>query len=72
MKHGFHGEIITTPASRQLVKPVLPDSAHLSEEEVAKPSYRAQLAFPGERTRRQPRPRSNAYPTCSRSAAETS
>jgi len=32
-KHGFDGEIITTPASRELAKLVMLDAAHLQEEE---------------------------------------
>ena len=41
VKRGFHGEIITTAASRELARLVLLDSAHLQEEEFRHRSGRA-------------------------------
>ena len=41
VKRGFHGEVITTAASRELSRLVLLDSAHLQEEEAAWRSRRA-------------------------------
>ncbi len=41
VKRGFHGEVVTTAASRELIRLVLLDSAHLHEEEAR---YRARHA----------------------------
>jgi metallo-beta-lactamase family protein len=41
VKRGFHGEVVTTAASRELIRLVLLDSAHLQEEDA---SYRARHA----------------------------
>jgi metallo-beta-lactamase family protein len=43
VKRGFHGEIITTAASRELARLVLLDAAHLQEEDAR---YRARVASP--------------------------
>ena len=40
-KRGFHGEIITTAASRELARLVIVDSAHLQEEEVKHREHRS-------------------------------
>ena len=40
-KRGFHGEIITTAASRELARLVMVDSAHLQEEEVKHREHRS-------------------------------
>jgi len=40
-KRGFHGEIITTAASRELASLVMVDSAHLQEEEVKHREHRS-------------------------------
>jgi len=40
-KNGFHGEIITTAASRELARLVMLDAAHLQEEEAR---YRGRIA----------------------------
>lgn len=39
---GFHGEIVTTAATRELARLVMLDSAHLQEEEAARDNRRAQ------------------------------
>jgi metallo-beta-lactamase family protein len=44
VKRGFRGEVVTTSASRELIRLVLLDAAHLQEEEAR---YRVQLADPG-------------------------
>jgi metallo-beta-lactamase family protein len=41
VKRGFHGEVVTTSASRELIRLVLLDSAHLQEEDAR---YRARHA----------------------------
>ncbi len=41
VKRGFHGEIVTTAASRELARLVLLDSAHLQEEETRHRSRKA-------------------------------
>jgi metallo-beta-lactamase family protein len=41
VKRGFHGEIITTAASRELARVVLLDSAHLHEEDARHQAQRA-------------------------------
>ena len=46
VKRGFHGEIITTAASRELARVVLLDSAHLHEEEARHETHRAARARP--------------------------
>jgi metallo-beta-lactamase family protein len=43
-KRGFHGEIITTAASRELARLVMLDAAHLQEEDAR---YRARIAARG-------------------------
>ncbi len=40
-KRGFHGEIITTAATRELARLVMLDSAHLQEEEARSSAHRA-------------------------------
>lgn len=40
-KRGFHGEIITTAATRELARLVMVDSAHLQEEEVKHREHRS-------------------------------
>ncbi|MCK2185616.1 MBL fold metallo-hydrolase RNA specificity domain-containing protein [Halomonas getboli] len=40
-RRGFQGEIITTPASRELARLVMLDAAHLQEEEAARNNRRA-------------------------------
>lgn len=41
VKRGFQGEIITTPATRDLAKLIMMDSAHIQEEDAARASRRA-------------------------------
>ena len=42
VKRGFRGEVVTTPASRELARLVLLDSAHIQEEEAAHRARRAE------------------------------
>jgi len=48
VKRGFHGEVVTTAASRELIRLVLLDSAHLHEEEARYRSRHAKRSGPGE------------------------
>jgi metallo-beta-lactamase family protein len=48
VKRGFHGEVVTTAASRELIRLVLLDSAHLHEEEARYRARHAKRSGPGE------------------------
>lgn len=53
-RRGFHGEIITTPASRELARLVMLDASSLQEEEAARNNRRAARHGRGRRREEEP------------------